>query len=64
LPYSVPGGAEVQTYDWINVQPVLKQSHLGEVSLLEFVPKMIAFSKTLEQNMSGGLVGVAITNIH
>jgi hypothetical protein len=55
---------EVQTYDWINVQPVLKQSHLGEVSLLEFVPKMIAFSKTLEQNMSGGLVGVAITNIH
>ncbi len=29
LPYSVPGGAEVQTLDWINVRPVLKQSKVS-----------------------------------
>jgi uncharacterized protein len=26
LPYSVPGGTEVQTSDWIKVRPVLEQS--------------------------------------
>jgi uncharacterized protein len=29
LPYSVPGGAEVQTFDWINVRPVLEQSKVS-----------------------------------
>jgi uncharacterized protein len=29
LLYSVPGGAEVQTHDWINVRPVLEQSKVS-----------------------------------